>query len=68
MKIINILEARNHFSKLINSALLGEEVIIAKAGKPIAKIIPIKKEKPLRKYGLLEGKIKIAQDFDSPLT
>ena len=68
MRPINIHQARRQFSKLIDAALLGTEVVIAKAGKPVAKLVAISEEKPKRRFGLLKGKIKIAKDFDAPLT
>lgn len=66
MRIVNIHEAKTHFSKLVDSAIHGNEILIAMAGKPVAKLGPIKK-KPQRKFGVLKGKIKIARDFDAPL-
>lgn len=68
MHIFNIHDAKTHFSKLIEYCLRGEDVMIAKAGKPIAKLGPIRKKSPSRKLGLLKGKIKIAKDFDAPLS
>lgn len=68
MQIINIHEAKTHFSKLIDAAIHGEQIVIAKAGKPIIKLMPIKARKiPLRKPGSLRGKIHMADDFDAPL-
>ena len=67
MSTVNIHEAKTHFSKLVDAALRGEETIIAKAGKPAARLVPIKPVKSTRKPGFLKGKIKIAADFDSPL-
>lgn len=67
MHIVNIHEAKTQFSKLVESAMNGEEIIIAKAGKPVAKLVPISLEKPKRRLGVLKGKIKIADDFDAPL-
>ncbi|MCZ6914268.1 MAG: type II toxin-antitoxin system Phd/YefM family antitoxin [Rickettsia endosymbiont of Ixodes persulcatus] len=66
MQAINIHEAKTHFSKLIDAAISGKEIIIAKAGKPVVKLIPISKNK-VRRFGILKGKIKIANDFDAPL-
>jgi len=66
-RIVNIHEAKTHFSKLVDSAIHGNEVTIAMAGKPVAKLVPIKK-KPERLFGVLKGKIKIAKDFDAPLS
>lgn len=67
MHIVNIHEAKTQFSKLVESAINGEETIIAKSGKPVAKLVPIFPEKPKRRLGVLKGKIKIADDFDAPL-
>jgi prevent-host-death family protein len=67
MHIVNIHEAKTQFSKLVDAAMRGEEVVIAKAGKPAAKLIPITKEKPKRRFGVLKGKLQIADNFDAPL-
>lgn len=66
MRIVNIHEAKTHFSKLVDAVLHGSEILIAMAGKPVAKLCPISK-KPSRRFGLLKGKIKVAKDFDAPL-
>lgn len=67
MRIVNIHEAKTHFSKLIDAVIHGHEITIAMAGKPIAKLGPISKKRE-RKFGVLKGKIKIAKDFDAPLS
>ena len=67
MRVINIHEAKTQFSKLVESAINGEETIIAKSGKPVAKLVPISLKKPERRLGVLKGKMKIADDFDAPL-
>ena len=67
MRTINIHQAKTHFSKLVDAVMEGESIVIAKAGKPVAKIVPIEAKKPKRQFGLLKGKIKIADDFDAPL-
>lgn len=67
MHIVNIHKAKTQFSKLVESAMNGEETIIAKSGKPVAKLVPISSKKPKRPLGVLKGKIKIADDFDAPL-
>ena len=67
MTIVNIHQAKTHFSKLIDAVIHGEEVIIAKAGKPVAKLVPILPGKPKRKPGALKGKVRISRDFDAPL-
>jgi len=65
--MVNIHDAKTHFSKLVDAAINGEETIIAKAGKPAARLVPISSLKPQRKFGVLKGKIKISKDFDAPL-
>jgi len=67
MHIVNIHQAKTNFSKLVDAAMQGEEIIIAKAGKPAAKLVPITMNKPKRKPGVLKGKIKISKDFNAPL-
>ncbi len=64
--MVNIHEAKTHFSKLVEAAMNGEEIIIAKSGKPAARLVPIA-TKTTRHFGVLKGKIKIAEDFDAPL-
>ena len=66
MRIVNIHEAKTHFSKLVDAVQHGNEVVIAMAGKPVARLCPISK-KSKRRLGCLKGKIKIAKDFDAPL-
>lgn len=60
----NIHEAKTNLSKLIKEAEAGQEVIIAKAGKPVAKLSPYKEKLKPRKLGLLKGKIWVADNFD----
>lgn len=64
MQIINIHQAKTQLSKLIKKTSNGEEVIIAKAGKPVAKLTPYKEKLKPRKLDLLKGKIYIPADFD----
>ena len=64
MLTTNIYDAKTNLSKLIEQVLLGEEVIIAKAGKPIVRLISFKEEKKPRVPGLLKGKIWISDDFN----
>lgn len=65
MLITNIYEAKTHLSSLINKVLNGEEVVIAKAGKPLVELVPFSAEKEKVKFGLLRDKISIADNFDS---
>ena len=67
MKMVNIHTAKTHFSRYIEEVERGEEVIIARAGKPVARLVPLKARPRSRRLGLLEGRIRIADDFDAPL-
>lgn len=67
MYTINIHQAKTNLSKLVDAVMHGEEIIIAKAGKPMAKLVPITVMKSKRKPGALKGKIKISKDFNAPL-
>jgi len=63
---VNIHEAKTHLSRLVERAANGETVIIAKAGKPVAKIVPLEQPKAdvSRRLGGLEGQLIIPDDFD----
>lgn len=65
MQIANISEAKAQLSALIEKVMAGEEVIIGKAGKPVARIIKYENNGQSRRPGALKGKIKIADDFDA---
>jgi prevent-host-death family protein len=67
MKQVNIHEAKTHLSRLVEEAARGDEIVIAKAGKPVARLVAIDDEVSPRPRGLLKGKIWIADDFDAPL-
>ncbi|UCC52733.1 MAG: type II toxin-antitoxin system prevent-host-death family antitoxin [Anaerolineaceae bacterium] len=66
MRITNISEAKASLSKLVEKVLKGDEVIIGKAGKPVAKLVPYDLETSPRKLGVghWHGKIWMADDFD----
>ncbi len=64
MQIANISEAKAQLSALIEKVMAGEEVIIGKAGKPVARIIRYENNRQPRRPGALKGKIRIADDFD----
>ena len=66
MLTVNIHEAKTQMSKLIEQTQQGREFVIAKAGKPVALLSPMKSRKR-RKLGVLDGRIKIPDDFDAPL-
>ena len=64
---VNIKEARAHLSRLLEQVATGTEVIIAKAGKPVARVSRIEEHKSRIRFGVLKGKAKISDDFDAPL-
>ena len=66
MKTVNIHEAKTHLSKLLARVEKGEEIVIAKAGKPIARLIPQANEKK-RTLGTMRGKFVIPKDFDDAI-
>jgi prevent-host-death family protein len=68
MSTVNIHAAKTHLSRLIDEATAGDEVIIAKAGKPLVRLVPLlPSERPKRRLGLLAGRAPVPDDFDAPL-
>ena len=67
MKQVNIYEAKTHLSKLVDEAAQGEEIIIARAGKPAARLTRVSLRQARRKLGALDGQFKIPDDFNRPL-
>jgi prevent-host-death family protein len=66
VKAINIHDAKTHFSKLIERVAGGEEIVIAKAGKPVARLIPERPSAPATRIpGIDKGQLWISDDFDS---
>lgn len=61
---VNIHEAKSRLSNLIARAEKGEEIVIARANKPVVRLVPVRKPKARRKLGEAKGKVKIAPDFD----
>jgi prevent-host-death family protein len=68
VQTVNIYEAKTQLSKLVDLASSGTDVVIARAGKPVARLTSLsQKEKRAISFGALEGKGWIADDFDAPL-
>lgn len=68
MTIVNIHAAKTHLSRLVEQAAAGDEIVIAKAGKPIAKLGPLSAaRRKKRRLGLLTGRLNVPDDFDAPL-
>ncbi|MFO7772509.1 MAG: type II toxin-antitoxin system Phd/YefM family antitoxin [Dehalococcoidia bacterium] len=64
---VNIHEAKTHLSRLLARLNDGEEIVIARAGKPIARLVPVVEQPTRRHPGSAKGKVTIAPDFDAPL-
>ena len=64
---VNIHEAKTHLSRLLERVAMGEEVIIAKAGKPVAKLVSVETHPKKRKLGSAKGKFTVPDDFNAPL-
>ena len=64
---INIYEAKTQLSKLVDRAAAGEDVLISRAGKPVARLTRLQEPKRTVRFGLLKGSVKVAKDFDAPL-
>ena len=66
-KQVNVYEAKTTLSKLIDEAAAGEEIVIARNGRPVARLVPLDAASKPRRPGGWEGKLWIADDFDDPL-
>ena len=64
---VNVYAAKTHLSRLLDRAARGEEVVITRNGKPIARLVPVQRRRGPRKLGALRGKVRVAADFDAPL-
>lgn len=67
MSHVNVHEAKTHLSKLLTRVAAGEEIVISKAGKPIARLVPWERNVKQRIPGLDSGLFMVPDDFDSPL-
>ena len=63
---VNIHEAKTHLSKLLERVAVGEEVIIAKAGTPVAKLVPFDQQPKNRVFGSAKGEFIVPDDFNEP--
>lgn len=66
MEIVNIYDAKTRLSQLVDQAAAGEDVVVARNGKPLVRITRLDPKRPIR-FGVLKGKVRIAADFDAPL-
>ena len=67
MKIINIYNAKTQLSRLLREVAAGEDIVIAKDGKPLVRLIPYEQEGKVRELGIARDRIKISENFDAPL-
>jgi len=65
--LINIHEAKTHLSRIVDDVAAGAEVVIAKAGKPVARLVPLENAPRRKTLGLLKGRLEVADDFNAPL-
>ncbi|GEM90597.1 type II toxin-antitoxin system Phd/YefM family antitoxin [Oceanithermus desulfurans] len=66
-KQVNVHMAKTHLSRLLEVVLLGEEVVIARSGKPVARLVPVQETPSRRTPGTARGLVRMADDFDAPL-
>jgi antitoxin (DNA-binding transcriptional repressor) of toxin-antitoxin stability system len=67
VKIVNVHEAKTHLSRLIEEALAGEEIVIARGNEQVVRLVLVESARPHRTLGWAKGQIRIADDFDAPL-
>lgn len=65
MGMVNIYEAKTNLSRLVEQASAGEEIIIAKAGKPMARLVPLAEQPKRRRLGMFKGQVHVPEDFDT---
>jgi prevent-host-death family protein len=64
---VNVYAAKTNLSKLLDRAERGEEIVIMRNGRPVAKLVPVSVSQEPRKLGTLKGRIRVRKDFDAPL-
>ena len=62
--IVNVYEAKTHLSQLLDRVANGEEIVIARGGRPVAQLVPLSKQREPRVFGAWRGRVRIAPDFD----
>ena len=67
MTLVNIHEAKTHLSRLLARVLEGEEIVIAKSGKPVARLVAVQSQAQRRVFGQDKGLFEVPDDFDDPL-
>jgi prevent-host-death family protein len=67
MKKVNIYEAKTRLSQLVEEAAAGRDVVIARAGRPVARLTRLARKEKKRRLGVLDGRFRIPEDFNQPL-
>ncbi|MCZ8116187.1 MAG: type II toxin-antitoxin system Phd/YefM family antitoxin [Pseudomonadota bacterium] len=67
MRAVNLYDAKTQLSRLVDEAASGKDVIIARAGKPVARLTQLETARAKIRFGVLKRKVKLAADFDAPL-
>jgi antitoxin (DNA-binding transcriptional repressor) of toxin-antitoxin stability system len=67
MDSVNIYEAKTRLSQLVDRAVSGEDVVVSRNGKPLVRITRLLEPRPVIRFGLLKGRVRVAGDFDAPL-
>ena len=65
--MVNVHEAKTHLSRLLDRVSQGEEIVIARAGKPVARLVPMREQPERREPGSASGRVVVGEDFDAPL-
>ena len=65
MPTVNVHEAKTQLSRLLEAAEAGEDIVIARAGRPVVRLVPVRQAR--RKLGLMQGRFTVPEDFDAPL-
>lgn len=67
MPVVNLHAAKTHLSRLVDDAVKGQDVVIAKSGKPLVRLVPVVRETRRTGFGADRGRIQLQDDFDAPL-
>jgi prevent-host-death family protein len=65
MKTINIQAAKTHLSRLVEQAVAGDDIVLAKAGRPLVRLVPVQPDVSPRKAGAWKGKVRMARDLNA---
>lgn len=67
MRVVTIHQAKSTLSRLIQAAVAGEEIVIARGKTPLVRLVQVRRAKPKREFGFAKGKVRMAPDFDAPV-